>query len=162
MTFKLVESGFDAQFKVHTSARGRFAKAGATYCPERTKSACRTGYRGGRMGREQEKNPGHYSGVFQHNLKWFCRGHNSQRQKSIRAGIFGLSPVLGTWARRACILNKRIKFLRLGDRLAVCPRSNGQTFPTAGHHCPAACSSERRIRWHSGASVPGRYDAKRQ
>ena len=46
----------------------------------------------------------------------------------------------------ACILSKRTKAWRLGDMLAVCPRSIGQIFPTAWHHCPGACSSGTQIR----------------
>src|ERR1043165_1300852 len=68
----------------------------------------------------------------------------------------------GDTALRACILSQRTKVGRSGDKLAVCPRSIGQTFPDASHHCHAACSSEKRIRWHIGTSAPEKYGAKLQ
>ena len=110
---------------------------------------------------DKSKEPGHYSGLFQHTL-FFRSGHNSQRGKLTRDGNFRLSPVVVTWAKRACILNKRTKFVRPGDTLAVCPRFVWQTFPTACHHCLGACSTGKRIRWHIWASAPEKYDAKLQ
>src|ERR1700679_23818 len=63
---------------------------------------------------------------------------------------------------RPCILNKCTKAWRLDDTLAVCPRSIGQTFPAACHHCPGAYSNGTPIRWHIWASAPEKYDAKPQ